>query len=195
MTAETINSWSRRLGVTLRPWAGHSPVSLLARGVIQTAISALILTSMLRFAATGEAVNAAEHELAALRPLVVMVMIVFGLSIGIGVFRIVIGALDLAPRRQVTGTVVDLRERRMGDFLPRMAQRMIFERNDQGLDRRKWRTEVVLNTPEGLRQWTVRKRSLEQFLQHGAQVLLSVTPLAGYVASVEPVGTQPDPWT
>lgn len=168
-------------------------MSLLVRGAIQTGVSAFILMLMLRFAPSGD-IAATAQEVAPLRPLAVMMVIVFGLSIVLGLFRVVIGALDLVPREEVTGTVVDVRDRRMGDFLPRMAQRMIFERNPQGLDQRRWRTEVVLDTPSGIRQWTLRDRALEPVLQPGAQVRLRVTPLAGHVASAERAGAQPDQW-
>lgn len=33
-----MNSWSRLLGVSLRPWSGESPLSLILRGVVQVAI-------------------------------------------------------------------------------------------------------------------------------------------------------------
>ncbi|MGD4018462.1 hypothetical protein QT609_22800, partial [Xanthomonas citri pv. citri] len=80
-----------------------------------------------------------------------------------------------------------MKERKFGDILPYMAQRMIFERRQTGLDRRQSRVEVVLETDAGPRQWTVRSFKMRRDLHVGAQVNLSVTPLTGYVARVETI--------
>lgn len=187
MSAAAMSGWTRFLGITLRPWAGHSPWSLLLRGAIQVGISAFFFVLMARFAA-GDGFTATAQEMTALRQLAFPVMIVVALMAGLGLFQLVIGALDLVPRRQVTGTVVDVRERRLGDFLPMPLQRMVFERNPQSIDRRRYRTEVVLDTPDGRRQWTVRSHSVRRALRRGAHVRLSVTPLAGYIAGVQHMG-------
>lgn len=49
------------------------------------------------------------------------------------------------------------------------------------------RTELVLQTSDGPRRWTVRNHRLRSELHVGATVKLTVTALAGYVAKAEPL--------
>src|SRR5690606_35387397 len=102
-----------------------------------------------------------------------------------GALKVLVGILDLVPRKSVAGVVLSVSERKIGDFLPVLAQRVIFERNENNLDRRRTRTEVVLLTDQGQHQWTVRNSRIARALSTGARVQLTVTPLVGYVAKVE----------
>lgn len=189
---EKANSWSRTLGISLRPWSGHAPWSLLLRGGIQTAVSIFVLVLSLNLARAGDSTGTLG-ELGMLRNLAVFMAVAAGVTALIGLARIVVGLLDLTPRRNVSGTVVSLEDRKFLDFLPRIAQRYIFERGPNGIDRRQERREVVLDTPEGHQQWTVRKASIRRQLRQGAHVSLTVTPLAGYVSEVyhQPNGAAP----
>ncbi|HHW83102.1 MAG TPA: hypothetical protein GX743_04695 [Actinomycetales bacterium] len=180
---EKAGSWSRTLGISLRPWSGQAPWSLLLRGGIQCAVSIAILVLSIRLTGAVEASAAAAEE-GMLRNLAIFMAIAAAVTALLGAARAVVGLLDLAPRRTVSGTVASLEKRKFLDFLPRIAQRYIFERGPNGIDRRRERLEVVLHTPDGLQQWTVRKPSIRRQLSRGAHVRLTVTPLAGYVAEV-----------
>lgn len=182
----SISQWSRLVGISLRPWSGHSPLSLVLKGVIRLAIAVFLLGVVLRFK-DSTVPTATEAEFTYLRNLGVLVVVALGVIIALSAVRILVGLIDLAPRRAVTGSVLSVRERRVADFLPRYAQRAIFTRNAQGIDRRRWRTEVVLDTAQGPKQGTVRNRRVLAQLREGEQVELLVSPLVGYVAKVTPV--------
>lgn len=178
-----VSGWSRLLGVSLRPWSGYSPLSLIVRGLIQLALCIFFAVLAVQMIGLRDD-EALAAELSYLSGLGVMMLIVIVLMAAIGAFRLVIGVIDLVPRRVVVGTVVSVRQRKALDVLPHMAQRLIFERRETGLDRRRARSEVVIDTGDGQHQWTVRNRRAERELVVGATVRLSVTPLAGYVAEV-----------
>ena len=181
----SANRWSRFFGVSLRPWTGHSPWSLILRGVVQAVLLGIVLVFAVKML-TDPATT--ESEVSGLFVNWAWLMIiVIGVIALMAVSRVVIGVIDLVPRVSVTGEIVQLGERKFADFLPRMAQRVIFERNPNALDKRKIRTEVVVRTPEGVRQWTVRSAKIRRTLRVGDTVRLTVTPLAGYVASVETI--------
>lgn len=183
--------WARMLGISLRPWSGHAPLSLILRGLIHLAFCAFIITLIIRFGGS-DGVTGTDEELALVRGLVTPAVIVLVVLAGIGAARALVGVVDLIPRKSVAGVVVSVQERKVGDFLPVLAQRLIFERNATGIDRRRRRTEVVLATDTGERQWTVRSRRVEREIAVGARVRLTVTPLAGHVAKVEPLPSTPD---
>ena len=167
----TANHWSRQLGVSLRPWSGQSPVALMVRGAIQLAISAIVIFALLSVAGQNGEANAAVAALFAL----------------VALARLAVGLFDLVTRREVVGTVLDIRHRKTLDMLPRPVQQLIFERNTNRLDRRRRRTEVVLDTDHGIRQWTVRNARALQQIRPGQPVRMSVTPIAGHVSRVEPL--------
>lgn len=187
-TQQKVAGWQRVLGVTLRPWAGHSPWSLIVRGVIQAGICVVFMVLGYR-ALQDESVLGAgtEAELGLLRNWMGLAFIALIAIAAYGATQLIVGALDLVPRKKVTGTIISLRERQFLDFLPHFVLAMIFNRrnNSMGVEQRRRRTEVVLDTPDGQKQWTVRSHRTRRKLQSGGLVTLSVTPLAGYVASVE----------
>lgn len=183
----SLGGWSRFLGVTLRPWAGAAPLSLIVRGAIQCAVCVFFSVLVLRIAGSPEGTEMAllAGGGGSLRGWAVIVIAFTAVVAAIGACRVVVGILDLVPRRSVTGTVVSLRERRVLDVLPVLGQRALFENRQSGIDKRRARTEVVLRTDTGDRQWTVRAARIRRDLRVGARVRLSVTPIAGYVARAE----------
>lgn len=183
--SDAASGWSRFLGLSLRPWSGAAPLSLIVRGAIQLVIAVIIANFVIGMLA--ESRSAEYAGLGDLRGLLTMLLIVFILMGVVGGIQLVIGIIDLLPRRSAEGVVVSLKQRKAGDFLPYMAQRLIFENRSSGIDRRRNRLELVLETAEGQRQWTVRSARARRALQVGARVSLSVTPLTGYVARVDPL--------
>ncbi len=181
----SVGGWSRLLGVSLRPWSGRSPLGLIVRGVIRVALCIFFAVVALRVVDSDE-LAAVTGDSGRLRLLAGVIIIALAVGGVLGVLSVVVGVLDMMVRRTVTGTVVSLSDRRFLDFLPHIAQRMIFERNPNQMDKRRVRTEVVLDTDNGHQQWTVRKTATLRELRPGTAVTLTVTPLAGYVAQVTP---------
>lgn len=179
---ESVNEWSRVVGISLRPWSGRSPLSLIIRGAIQLVVSAFVISFMIGLRA--EAKNSPEAA-AVLGTFLLIMIITFAGFILMALAQLVMGVLDLFPRQTVHGVVLSLEERKMGDVLPYFLQRLIFERNSNSLDRRKRRTELVLRTDKGVRQWTVRNSRARRELQVGRAVAITASPLLGYVANVE----------
>lgn len=182
----TANHWSRQLGVSLRPWSGQSPVALMVRGAIQLAISAIVIFALLSVAGQNGEANAAVDP-QTVRRIALVAAAVAALFALVALARLAVGLFDLVTRREVVGTVLDIRHRKTLDMLPRPVQQLIFERNTNRLDRRRRRTEVVLDTDHGIRQWTVRNARALQQIRPGQPVRMSVTPIAGHVSRVEPL--------
>lgn len=175
-----LSTVARTLGISLRPWPGHSPLSLIIRGVVSTAIGVLILTVVLRAMSELESLSDVPNA----GPLGAMVVAGLVVVILVGVVRTVIGVIDLVSRRTVTGTVISLQERAMGDFLPRLVQRRLFEREHSGLDQRRSRTEVVVATDAGMQQWTIRDARTANQMIVGEEVGFTVTAIAGHLCGV-----------
>lgn len=181
-----ISSWARVVGVPLRPWSGTSPTSLIIRGLLSLVVSVALAYIFIRMLQPDSGIGGmAAGELSFLKTVLIPAIIVAALSALFAVLRIVVGVLDLAPRRTVHGTVVSLRERKMGDFLPHFVQQQIWNRGPHvGHDRRRTRTELVLDTSEGTGRWTIRNRKQESSLVIGRPVTIKVSPLVGYVSDV-----------
>lgn len=183
---DSANQWSRILGVSLRPWSGDSPMSLLLRGAIQVAVSCFFLWVAFRFM-TDDSLKQYAAEASSIRMIAVLIAVAaIGVAL-VGVARICVGLLDSLSTRQVSGTVVSIRDRQTLDFLPHSLLQLIYYRNPNKIDTRRRRTELVVDTPTGTRQWTVRKRRLTNDLRPGAAVQLTVTPFAGHVSSLTTV--------
>ena len=183
--ADKVNHWSRKAGLSLRPWPGRAPGGLLLRGVIQVGLAGVLIWYGLGLLRDGD-ISGMGDQLQALRGLLVMMVIVVAFLGISGAAKLIVGAIDLVPRKQVAGRVVSVHDRKFGDILPEFVQHWLFAKRHSGLDRRQWRHEVVLNTPDGLRQWTVRSSRVRDGLVLDEHVVLSVSPIVGYVAKVEP---------
>lgn len=190
--SDTVNGWSRMLGVTVRPWSGHSPISLIVRGAVNAAIGVFFIVLALRMLSPNPADETAV-AMRSLRGLAIGMLLTAIIIALMGCAKILVGVLDLAPRQSVVGTVFSLHDRKFLDFLPTVVRHAIFQRHDSSYDRRRTRYEVVLATATGHRQWTVRKSAMRALLTVGTTVRLTVSPLAGYVASVDPLPAMPPP--
>lgn len=183
---DSANHWSRVLGVSLRPWSGDSPLTLLLRGAVQVALSCFFLWLAFRLM-TDDSLRAYTAETSSIRMFGVLIAVAAIAIALIGVARICVGLLDSLSTRQVSGTVVSVRDRQTLDFLPHSLLQLVYHRNPHKIETRRRRTELVLDTPTGTRQWTVRKRHLASGLRPGATVQLTVTPLAGHVSNITAV--------
>ena len=179
--------WARTAGLSLRPWSGQSPISLIIRGAIHAAVSCVVLYFAFRLRSEEEFAAATEAEFDVLKSFSTLIIIACIITIVIAAVRIAIGIFDLISAKTVEGRVVDVGTRRLGDILPGFAQEMIFSRRDSSYDSRRYRTEVILETRDGVKSWTVRNSRAKQLLQPGTHVRMKVTPIAGSVSQVQQI--------
>lgn len=179
---QKVETWSGHLGVSLRPWPGRSPLTLLWRGGVQAALCIFF------FIVAGRFLQGTALEAGFPRGSLTLLKVALGVGLLVGVVEIAVGLIDMSSRRTVTGVVASLTRRRFLDFLPRMAERAVFNRNTNGYDRRRERLELVLNTPQGPKRWTVRNSKVSRSLQVGDHVALTVTRITGYVSQVQHIG-------
>ena len=181
MTAQpqSISGWARFLGVTLRPWAGQSPGSLILRGLLQSVVAGILVYYGMRLGADEGSLEPAVRPL--LFPIMVVAILTIGYLLLVGLSSLAVGILDLVPRKTVTGQVQSHQERKFGDFLPRLVQRQSWSRSNGPLDRRKTRWEVVIATEQGDKALTVRNLKTRNLLRVGSYVTVKITPIAEYV--------------
>lgn len=180
---QSVSSWTRFLGVTLRPWAGQSPGSLIIRGAIQTIVAAILVYYGMGLSGEGGSLDPAVRPL--LFPIMVVAVLTIGYLLLVGLSSLVVGILDLVPRKTITGQVRSHQERKLGDFLPRIVQRQIWSRSNGPMDRRKTRWEVVIATEQGDKALTVRNVKTRNLLQVGSNVTIKITPIAEHVAKTQ----------
>ena len=186
---ENTTSWTRMLGISLRPFTGHSPISLIMRGVIQSGICIFFLVVGIRMNATVKEISAVDAGAKQMSGLFVMFGFVLVLVLIYGLVKIVVGILDLLPRSTVPGTVVSISERKFLDFLPDAVNNALWDRgNNVGQswsDKRKVRHEIVVDTGAGTKAWTVRSRKKVNAIRPGERITLTVSPIVGYVEKIE----------
>ena len=194
--------WSRASGhwrrvkvryQALRPGWGQHPGSVAFTGLIRAVGFGLL-------AAAGWYVAGAETELETLsadqRQWVglggLVVAVLAAAACLYGVVLVVLGLLDLFPRRTVEGEVVRRRIYRSGHRLPRVVQWAIWSGKDQqGLDRdlsRRTRHHLAVDPGDVDRivAHTVTS-SIYGSAPQGAVVRMRVSPLLGYVSSLDVV--------
>lgn len=186
---ENTTSFTRLLGISLRPFTGHAPLSLIIRGVIQSGICIFFLVVGTRMNATVKEISGVDAGAKQMNGLFVMFGFVVVLTLIYGLVKIAVGILDLVPRSTVPGTVVSISERKFLDFLPDTVNNALWDRNNTGgqawSEKRKVRHEVVIDTGSGTRAWTVRNRKRISILAPGQRVTLTVSPIVGYVEKIE----------
>lgn len=189
----SVNLWSRRLGVTLRPWSGTSPARLLVTGVVRLALCGLLAWLAVRVA-TDRGLAELGDELAQSgnTPPLGILAIILGVAAALvglfALFRLAGGVIDLLGSREVSGVVVSLDSRRALDAIPTQLLRAVLARGRDrygGSDTYRHRTELVVDTGSGVHQWTIRKHSVIRDVRRGMAIRFRVTPIAGYVSNVE----------
>lgn len=183
--------WSRILGVSLRPWSGTSPARLLISGVFQTVLCVFFVWLAIRLATDDELAElGGELAQAGERPVIGIIAGLIGLvAVGVGILallRLAAGVIDLIGSREVTGVVVSIGERRTLDVLPTQIAQMILNRgrNNHGGNTRRYRTELVVDTGSGVRQWTIHDQRTVRGVNRGVPIRMRVTPIAGHVSNL-----------
>lgn len=186
---ENMTSWTRMLGITLRPFTGHAPISLIMRGVVQSGICIFFLVIGIKMQGTLNEVSAVDAGAKQLSGLFIMFGFVVVMMLIYGLAKVVVGVLDLVPRSTVPGTVVSISERKFLDFLPDVVNNALWDRgNNTGQswsEKRRVRHEVVVDTGTGTKAWTVRNLKKVRALAPGQRITLTVSPIVGYVEKIE----------
>lgn len=187
----SANWWSRILGVSLRPWSGTSPARMLISGVLQTVLCGFFIWLAIRLATDDELAElGGELAQAGERPVIGIIAGLIGLvAVGVGILallRLAAGVIDLIGSREVTGVVVSIGERRTLDVLPTQIAQMILNRgrNNHGGNTRRYRTELVVDTGSGVRQWTIHDQRTVRGVNRGVPIRMRVTPIAGHVSNL-----------
>lgn len=186
---EKTTLWTRFLGVSLRPFSGHAPLSLVLRGALQAAICIVLLVVGFRMRTEMRQLAAADAGAAQLGGFLVLAGVVLVVLALAALLKVAVGILDLVPRTSVPGTVVSISERKFLDFLPDALNNALWDRkNNVGqswAERRRVRHELVIDTGDGTRAWTLRNRQKARGLRPGQAVTVVASPLVGYVDRLE----------
>ena len=189
---EKTTSWTRFLGVSLRPFSGHAPLSLVLRGALQAAICIALLVVGFRMRTEMRQLAAADAGAAQPGGFLVLAGVVLVVLALAALLKVAVGILDLVPRTSVPGTVVSISERRFLDFLPDALNNALWERKNivgqSWAERRRVRHELVIDTEDGTRAWTLRNRQKARGLRPGQAVTVVASPLIGYVDRLESRG-------
>lgn len=184
------------LGRRLRPWWGQAPGRLVIGGAVAGAIFCGIIYASFQVRAgdldlTGTGL---EEQRSTINSVALGAAALAALGVLYNGARLVVGIIDLVVRRTIKGTVMSVRERRTGDFLPWYVQRLWYSRRDEsGYTRemgRRSRHEVVLESSGRNSSWNVRPNLASEALE-GSSVEMTVTPLLGFVRRIERVGPVP----
>lgn len=159
------------------------------RGVLQFAVCIILLIVGLNMRAAMREISAVDdgaRQMGGFLALAGFVLVVLAL---VAALRIAVGVFDLVPRKSVPGTVVRVSERRFLDFLPDYVNNALWDRNKEVgrsfSERRKVRHELVIDTGNGVRAWTVRDIRKAHGIRVGQQVTVVASPLLGYVDRLE----------
>lgn len=190
----SVSQWSRRFGISVRPWSGTSPGKLLSVGVVRLVLCGLLVWLSNRLATDEELAQLGDQlgQTGARPPIELFAigLLIIGVIVGVlGLVRVVAGIIDLVSSREVSGVVVSLGDRQAFDVLPGRLVRWVLLRHrdhyDDDRDMHRYRTELVVDTASGRRQWTIRKYRAVRDVRPGMSIRMRVTPIAGYVSKVQ----------
>lgn len=185
----------------LRPWWGTSPGRLLVRAVVQGAVAVVLMVVALRVrsgeylpddaglggAGLGDAGLGDSRSTISAVALAVVALAVLWLLFSL--LRIAVGILDLIGRTETAGVVVSITERPSWGFLPGIVQGMLWNRRDQGIDRRREHLVLTIATDRGQRSWKLTPGK-SRGVRPGDMVRVIATPINGYVRLIETAGAQ-----
>lgn len=179
------------MGVSLRPFSGHAPLSLILRGALQAAICIVLLVVGIRMSAEMRQLAAVDAGASALGGFLVLAGVVLVVLALAALLKIAVGILDLVPRTSVPGTVISISERKFLDFLPDAVNNALWDRKNNNIgrswtERRKVRHELVIDTGNGTQAWTLRNRRKAGGLLPGQAITVVASPLLGYVERIDP---------
>jgi ribosomal protein L34 len=183
--------------VSFRPGWGEAPWGVTFAGLVQTAMLAVVAWVGLSLA--RETIDLADLPEGAQEwlPLAgAIVAAIAGVVMLWTAAKVVLGALDLFPRREVEGVLVRRREYRTGHRLPRVLQWALWSgRDSSGMSRdrqRRRRYHLAIDDGTDDRLVAYRCRSeIFRSVRQGATVRARVSPRLGYVASIDTLVAAP----
>jgi len=205
-TEHDRHAWSRATGrwrrvkvryQSFRPGWGEHPGRVAFGGALQAAlygVVAYLALTAVRSETQLDALDGDQRRWVSLGAAVVAVAA--GVAALYALVKLVIGVADLFPRRTVEGEVVRNRTYRTGHRLPKVLQWAIWSGRDQhGLDRdaqRRQRHHLAVDdgTDDQILAYAVRG-TIRNEAPQGSRVKLRVSPLLGYVSTVELVTPPP----
>ena len=116
-----------------------------------------------------------------------MLAVLAGLWLLYSLIRVAVAVIELPSRRTVDGTVVSVVQRRRWGFLPVLLQNLMWNRRDQGIDRRREHTILTVQSDSDQHTWSVGSRKANG-LRPGTEVRVVATAVNGYVRSITPTG-------
>lgn len=178
------------LGRSLRPWWGESPARMIARGVLQSA--ALGVAAYVGVLLYSDGIDLAEVDAVStgtVEKIGLVMVLVAAVGVLYNLIRLAVAVADLFTVHTVEGTLLSCTERRRGDFLPGFVQDMIWSGGTDGsgyqkYDRRRIRTMLVVQTPSGVRTWTL-SRAMGVDGGSGKTVRVRVSQLLGHVSRID----------
>ncbi len=182
-------------GRRIRPWWGSSPGRLGTSAIVQGGIVGVVLYHAAGYARSpGHAsdlqaygVSGAQLDTALRWGRIVLVV-----ALLYCVLKLAVAVLDVLSTHAVPGRVLAVQRRETGDFVPRPLRRLLHRQVNRQAHRHsahgrggrslrtRYRTQLVLETRDGVRTWTIRPQHATR-LRPGQEVRLHVTRLLGYV--------------
>lgn len=194
-------------GRRLRPWWGASPWRLGTSAIVHGVILGFLLYYVSGFDRSldgGLDLQAYEVTGAQVDTAFRWGRLLLVLGLLYCVLKLAVAVLDILSTRAVPGRVLAVQRRETGDFIPRPVRRMLhrqrYRNNGAGRNgrtlRTRSRTQLVLETHDGVRTWTIRPQQASR-LRQGQEVRLHVTRLLGFVRRFDtapaPAATAPPP--
>jgi hypothetical protein len=205
-TEHDRRAWSRATGEwrrvkiryqAFRPNWGVHPGRVLFEGLIQGALSGLVAVVGYRVARDDSILDGltdAQRRWISLGGLVIEILAAAVFTFCL--FKVVLGLLDLFRRRTVEGELVRRRLFKTGHRLPKVVQWLAWSgRNQQGTSREynrnaKHHLAIDDGSDDSVVAYVVKPAIYGQASQ-GARVRLQVSPLLGYVSSIDVLAPAP----
>lgn len=185
----------------IRPWWGRSPVRLIISAAISFILIGIIIYYLLQYradrAGSGDSFLDAAFELGSFEVGVMsLIFALLALWAAIGTIQVAVAVFDLMFTTTVEGLVVSVRRHQVSDVLPPILRNGFYifrnfrnRRNYQYRQTERGRLLVTLHTDsKGPRNWPMHYK-VRSRLPRGGRVRIRVTPLTGYIRSVEVLST------
>ncbi len=205
-TEHDRHAWSRATGrwrrvrvryQSFRPGWGEHPGKVAFGGALQAIVYGAIAYIALAAARSESQLDSLEDEQRQWVALGATILaLVAGLAAMYALVKLVIGLADLFPRRTLEGEVVRNRTYRTGHRLPKVVQWAMWSgQDDQGRTRehrRRTRHHLAIDdgSDDRILAYEVRG-TIRRDAPQGARVRVRVSPLLGYVSSVDLLSPPP----
>ncbi len=199
-TEHDRHAWSRATGhwrrvkvryQAFRPGWGQHPAKVAFGSLIQAFVYGAIAYFALAIARSESQLDTLDAEQRRWVSLgATIVAVIAGLAAAYALLKLVIGVADLVPRRTIEGEVVRRRAFRTGHRLPKVVQWAMWSGQDESGQHRdsQRRTRHHLAVDDGSDDRVLAREVRAEIARQapqGARVRIRVSPLLGYVSSIE----------